>query len=424
MAGQMGRWAGGMSFSWFIALRYLTARRKQAFISLISFVSVLGVGVGVMALVIANALMTGVQEEMRDRIVGSTAHINVYKYGIGLIDVESELRKVMRPGVLAAAPVVMGDGMLAVGDRRAAVRIKGIDPAREVLVTDLGTSMVSGAVDALRLPEADPDDPDRPLDRVLLGDDLAQTLNVRTGDAVQLLTAEGILTPMGVVPRLRAFQVAGIFKLGFYEFDANYALVLVDVAQQVLNQPVPDAIQLRVADLDAAPRIAADLQASLGGDYVAQDWTVLNAPLYEALRLERLAIGFTIGLIVMVAALNIVASLVLLVMEKTRDIGILRTMGAPASAIRRIFILQGVTIGALGTIVGAALGVVVSWVCDRYELFSLPGDVYQITHLRFRVDALDVLTIVVAAVLVCLVATIYPARRASAIDPAEALRYQ
>lgn len=413
-----------MSFSWFIALRYLTARRRQAFISLISLVSILGVGVGVMALVIANALMTGVQEEMRDRIVGSTAHINVYKFGTGLIDVETELRKVMRPGVVAAAPVAMGEGMLAAGDRRAAVKIKGIDPAREVQVTELGVSMVSGSVEALRVPDALGPDDIRPLDRVLLGEDLAQTLNVRTGDAVELLTAEGILTPMGVVPRLRVFEVAGIFKLGFYEFDANYALMSIDVAQSLLNQATPDALQLKVADLDDAPEIAAELQAALGNDYAAQDWTVLNAPLYEALRLERLAIGFTIGLIVMVAALNIVASLVLLVMEKTRDIGILRTMGAPASAIRRIFILQGITIGAIGTVVGATFGVIVSWLCDRYELFSLPGDVYQITHLRFKVDPSDVATIVVAALLVCLVATIYPARRASAIDPAEALRYQ
>ena len=413
-----------MSFSWFIALRYLTARRRQAFISLISLVSILGVGVGVMALVIANALMTGVQEEMRDRIVGSTAHINVYKFGTGILDVDAELRKVMLPGVVAAAPVVMGRGMLATGDRQAGVEIKGIDPAREVQVTDLGVSMVSGSVEALQVPETIGPDDDRPLDRVLLGADLAASLNVQVGDAVQLLVAEGILTPMGVVPRLRVFEVAGIFKLGFYEFDANYALVSIDVAKQLLNQATPDALQLRVADLDGAPVIAAQLQESLGGDYVATDWTVMNAPLYEALRLERLAIGFTIGLIVMVAALNIVASLVLLVMEKTRDIGILRTMGAPASAIQRIFILQGITIGAIGTVVGANLGVIVSWVCDRYELFSLPGDVYQITHLRSCVDPVDVATIVLAALLVCLVATIYPARRASAVDPAEALRYQ
>lgn len=412
-----------MSFSWFIALRYLTARRKQAFISLISFVSILGVGVGVMALVIANALMTGVQGEMRDRIVGATAHINVYKSPTGLLDVDAEVAKMMRPGVVGAAPLVIGQGLLAVGDRTSPVQIKGIDPTREVTVTDLGTSMVSGSPDALR--RAVTENPeDQPVDGVLLGANLAERLNLRVGEFVQLMVSQGIMSPMATIPRMRVFEVVGIFNLGFHEFDANYALVELGVAQSLLNEPAPQALQLRVANLEQAPHVAAELQTALGREYFTQDWTVLNAPLYEALRLEKLAIGFTIGLIVMVAALNIVASLVLLVMEKSRDIGILRTMGAPASAIQRIFILQGVTIGAVGTSIGAVLGVLVSWVCDKYQLFSLPGDVYQITHLRFRVDPLDVLTIVAAAMLVCLVATIYPARRASGIDPAEALRYQ
>lgn len=414
-----------MSFSWFIALRYLTARRKQAFISLISFVSILGVGVGVMALIIANALMTGVQGEMRDRIIGATAHINVYKTGGGgFLDIDGEVSKVTRPGVAAAAPIVVGQGMLVLGGQKAPVQLKGIDPAREVQVTDLGRAMTAGTVDALTPnPNATASESYQP-DPILLGADLATKLRARVGDVVELMVPEGILTPMGVVPRLRAFEVVGIFELGFYEFDANYALVSLAVAQSFLGKATPDAMQLRVDDIDQAPAISLELQQTLGPEYIAEDWTVLNAPLYEALRLEKLAIGFTIGLIVMVAALNIVASLVLLVMEKSRDIGILRTMGASAGSIQRIFILQGVTIGAVGTSVGAALGVLVSWACDRYELFSLPGDVYQITHLRFRVEALDVITIVAAAMVICLVATIYPARRASRIDPAEALRYQ
>ncbi|GMV21544.1 MAG: hypothetical protein AMXMBFR57_14930 [Acidimicrobiia bacterium] len=411
------------NFAGFVALRYLTARRKQAFISLISLVSILGVGVGVMALVIANALMTGVQGEMRDRIIGATAHINVYKTdGSGFTDLEAELARLMRPGVVAAAPTVLGQAMLQIGGVQAAVQLKGINPALEVQVTELGTSMLEGSPNALAaLPVGEGR---QGADPILLGADLAEQLRVRVGEFVELMVPSGTLSPFGVMPRLRPFIVAGIFKLGFHEFDANYALVPLDVAQSLFNEPAPRVIQLRVADIDAAPAIAAEIQDTLGITYTAEDWTVLNASLYEALRLEKMAIGLTIGLIVMVAALNIVASLVLLVMEKSRDIGILRTMGASSGAIRTIFMLQGVIIGAVGTTVGALLGVIVSLVCDRYQLFSLPGDVYQITHLRFRVEVLDVVMIVVAAMVVCLLATIYPSRQASKLDPAEALRYQ
>lgn len=411
------------NFAGFVALRYLTARRKQAFISLISLVSILGVGVGVMALVIANALMTGVQGEMRDRIIGATAHINVYKTdGSGFTDLDAELSRLTRPGVVAAAPTVLGQAMLQIGGVQAAVQLKGIDPAREVQVTELGTSMLEGSPNALApLPVGEER---QGADPILLGADLAEQLRVRVGEFVEVMVPSGTLSPFGVMPRLRPFIVAGIFKLGFHEFDANYALVPLDVAQSLFNEPAPRVMQLRVADIDAAPAIAAEIQDTLGITYTAEDWTVLNASLYEALRLEKMAIGLTIGLIVMVAALNIVASLVLLVMEKSRDIGILRTMGASSGAIRTIFMLQGVIIGAVGTTVGALLGVIVSLVCDRYQLFSLPGDVYQITHLRFRVEVLDVVMIVVAAMVVCLLATIYPSRQASKLDPAEALRYQ
>lgn len=413
-----------MSFSWFIARRYLTAKRKQAFISLISLVSVLGVTVGVMALVIANALMTGVQAEMRDRIVGATAHINVYKPGPGLLDVAGELAKMRGDGIRAAAPIVIGKGMLVAGQRSAAAFLKGIDPGREVEVTDLGTSMLAGRADALVLPDGWRDNPERPTDPLLLGAGLAESLGVRVGDLVDLMVPTGVLTPFGAVPRARTFVVAGIFKLGFYEFDTNYALLPLEISMDLLNEPAPVAIQLRVDQLDAAPAIAEALRGRLGPTYLVQDWTEMNAGLYSALRLEKLAISFTIGLIVMVAALNIVGSLILLVMEKSRDIGILRTMGASASAIQWIFILQGATIGAIGVGAGAVLGVTVSWVCDYYQLFSLPGDVYQITQLHFRVEVMDVLVVVAGAWLVCLLATIYPARRASALDPAEALRYQ
>lgn len=406
------------SFSWFIARRYLTARRKQAFISLISLVSILGVGVGVMALVIALALMTGVQGEMRDRIVGSTAHVYVYKTG-GYQDLEAELARLMVPGVVGAAPAVVGQGLLQSSRSDAEpVHIKGIDPAREPSVTDIVRSLESGRLDALASPT------EAARDGIILGSDLARNLGVTLGDLVTLVTPRGVLTPGGVIPRTKTFRVAGIVRFGFYETDNAAAFIAMPVAERVLDREGPDLIQLRLANLDDAPRIRDELQARLGPGYQVDDWTELNQPLYSALWLEKVAISLTIGLIVMVAALNIVASLILLVMEKSRDIAILRTMGAPAAAIRRIFVLQGLAIGLIGTGAGTILGLLVCIVSDRYQLFQLPADVYQITYLRFTVQPMDVAIVVISAVLVCLVATIYPSRRAGSLDPAEALRNQ
>jgi lipoprotein-releasing system permease protein len=404
-----------MSFEWFVARRYLTARRRQAFISLISAVSILGVGVGVMALVIALALMTGVQSELRDRIVGSTAHVYVYKLG-GFDDVEADIKRVMRPGVTGAAPAVLGFGLArSPRDETTFVTIKGIDPAREPDVTELGQAMRSGSIAALNSPVEG-------RAGIVLGVDLAATLGVSVGDPIEIITDAGTLTPFGMGVKRQVLVVAGTFQIGFYEFDTLYGLVSLQTAQQILRHTGPDRIQLRLSSMDEAPRVKDALQSELGPNYHVEDWTDYNRALYSALWLEKVAISLAIGLIVLVAALNIVASLVLLVMEKSRDIAILRTMGASIRSIRRIFIYQGLTIGLVGTAAGTVLGVVVSRIADANKLIQLRGDVYQITYLPFHVEPLDVAIVVVSAVVVCLLATIYPARQAGRLDPAEALR--
>jgi len=408
-----------MSLSWFIARRYLTARRRQAFISLISLVSTLGVGVGVMALIIALGLMTGVQQELRDRIVGSSAHIYVYKTGEGLVDVEAERRRLFVPGVEAAAPVVTTLGLLTRNSGvSAAVTLRGVDPALELEVTELGAAMVEGSVEALsnRPPDAH--------DGILLGQDLARTLGVSLGDLVFFVSDQVVVVPGGIAARPRPFEVVGLFRFGLLPSDTATAVVSLDAAMSMLRRSEPDLIEVRVADLDEAPAIRRRLETSLGPGYILQDWTELNEPLYQALWLEKVAISLTIGLIIMVAALNIVASLVLLVMEKSRDIAILRTMGAPAAMIRRVFIYQGFAIGLVGTVTGTILGLVVCFVADRYKLISLPSEVYQITYLPFRVEPFDVVVVFVSAVVVCLAATLYPSRQAGRLDPAEALRNQ
>lgn len=409
-----------MSFAWFVARRYLTARRRQAFISLISAVSILGIGVGVMALVIALALMTGVQGELRDRIVGSTAHIYIYKHD-GYQDVQAEIRRMSVAGVTGAAPAIVGQGMMqAVGGTAQGefIQLKGIDPALEPAVTDLQGALQSGSIEKL----ATRSETER--DGVILGADLAERLGVTESDMVTLITPRMVMTPSGPVPKMLVLQVVGTARFGFYATDSAAAFVTIDTAARALGKAGPDLIQLRLADLDQARQLHADLQTQLGSDYDIDDWTELNGPLYSALELEKLAISLTIGLIVMVAALNIVASLVLLVMEKNRDIAILRTMGATARAIRMIFILQGFIIGMIGTVGGTVLGLIVCVVADRYQLIKLPSDVYQIAYLPFRVQPLDVLIVMVSVLLVCLAATVYPSRQAGRLDPAEALRHQ
>ena len=407
-----------LSFEFFVALRYLLAKRKQAFISLISMISAVGVMVGVMAVLIALALMTGLQGELRDRLVGSAAHVYVLKAG-GLKNPQEEVRRLLKvPHVVAAAPVVQGKGLMTTdAGGQAFVDVKGIIPAQERTVTQIEKAIVSGSLDSLNTPAGE-------TPTVLLGKDLATELHVSVGDSVRLITSEGTLTPIGPMLRPILFKVAGTFSLGLLEYDSAYAFVHLDVARRTLRKDDPDFIELRVDDMFAAQQVANSISSQLGADYMAQGWADLNRSLFSALWLEKMAISITIGLIVMVAALNIAATLVLLVMEKNRDIAILKTMGTSAKSIRRIFVLQGLVIGLLGTTAGAIFGYAIIYVLDRYKLMHVPIDVYQISYVPFVLQPLDFTIVVLAALAICFVATIYPSRQASKLDPAQALRYQ
>ena len=406
-----------MPFELFVALRYLLARRKQAFISLISLISVLGVSVGVMALLIALALMTGLQAELRDRIVGSTAHVFVYKVG-GFEDVEADIKKLLTvPRVLGAAPAAFGKAVISSDKADGFIELKGIDPPRERNVTQLQNSIRKGSADALK---RGPDE----VPGILLGSDLTTQLEVDIGDEVQLMTPQGDLTPFAPVLRKRRFEVVGIFTLGLYQFDGGYGFTTIDVALRLLGPEAPVYVELRVDDMFRAQEVVDTIVERYGAEYIAEEWGDRNKSLFSALWLEKMAISITIGLIVMVAALNIVASLILLVMEKSRDIAILKTMGSSAASIRRIFMLQGLIIGLVGTTAGAVAGYALIYVLDRYKLISVPVDVYQISHIPFTLELVDFLVVIAAAILICFVATIYPSRQAARLDPAQALRYQ
>ena len=406
-----------LPFELHVALRYLLAKRKQAFISVISLISTLGVTVGVMAVIIALAVMTGLQQELRDRILGSQPHIYVSRTG-GIADYQAEAARLRQiPHIVGAAPAILGRALITASRNQEFISLKGIDPKLEPEVSDVARSLQSGSLDALA-PKTEDE-----LDGILLGKDLASNLGVTVGDSVIVLTPEGTLSPMGMIPSRKKLRVAGVFTLGLIEFDSTYGFVSLDVAKRMLSKDQVDFLQLRVDDIYQAPAIARQVSARLGDQYFTQDWAEMNRSLFSALTLEKIAVSLAIGLIVMVAALNIIASLILLVMEKHRDIAILKTMGASARSVTVVFLLQGLIIGIVGTTVGAAAGWGVSKVFDRYQLIRVPIDIYQVSHLPFTVLPLDFLIVVLVAVLVCFVATIYPSRQAARLDPAEALRH-
>ena len=409
-----------LPFELYVAVRYLLARRSQAFVSVISAVSTVGVAVGVMALVIALALMTGMQRELRDRIIGSAAHVYVYKLvGGGFGDYREEIEKLKTvPGVVGAAPSILGRAVATAGGGEAFISLKGIDPELESQVTEVAQSVSHGSLSALTETQGDS------LGGVVIGEDLARSLGAFVGDTISVLTPQGsTLSPMGMMPRIRRLKVVGVFDLGLREYNNSYGFVTLEVAKRLFRKQRVDLMELRVEALDDAALVAKSVPEMLGAGYLAEDWGQLNRALFSALWLEKVAIGITIGLIVMVAALNIVASLVLLVMEKSRDIAILKTMGASSRSIRRIFVLQGGIIGVVGTTVGVCSGAAVAFVADQYRLIQLP-DVYDVSWLPFTLVLSDIVLIVGGAFLVCLLATVYPSRQAARLEPAEALRYQ
>ncbi len=404
-------------FELHVALRYLLARRKQAFMSVISLISAIGVAVGVMALVIALALTTGLQQEVRDRLLGSNPHIYVWRMD-GFDDPAADIARLRQmPDVVGAAPVVLGKALISSPAGESFITLKGVDPVLEPQVSDIEGAMRSGSVEALAAAEGE-------RDGILLGATLAGTLGVQVGDVVEVLTPQGTLSPMGMVPRRRPLRVAGIFSLGLFEFDAQWGFVTLDVAMRLLDRSEIEYIQVRVRDLYEAPRIATTIPPQLGPEYGTEDWAQMNQSLFSALWIERVAISLTIGLIVVVGALNIIASLILLVMEKQRDIGILKTMGAARRSITLIFMLQGLIIGIVGTAAGAGGGFALSYLADRYQWIRIPMDVYQIAWVPFVVRPIDLVIVVAAAILICFVATIYPSRQAARLDPTQALRYE
>ena len=416
-----------MGYPLFIATRYLLARRKQAIIYIISLISVAGIVVGVAALVVVLAMMTGFQEQIQAKILGGNAHLTIFAGWAGrpIDDAGAALGRVTAlPMIFTAAPVVYEKGMATsqLNATGAPVLLKGVDPVAEQAITDL-PSQIRGEPRSLAA-LATPGQGGR--DRAILGKDLALTLGVGTGDVVRIIIAQANVSPFLTVPRSREFEVAGIADAGFYEYDSSRVYVSLEAARRFvgLSPKQATAIEARVKDPARIQEAGERAQKALGEAFYVNDLIRMNRTFFSALRLEKLGMFIAIGFIVVVAALNIVSTLTLMVMEKMRDIGVLAAMGATAEGVRRIFLLQGLIIAVAGTGAGIGLGTGLAWGLGRYRLIQLPVDVYFIPYVPFHVRPLDVLMVAALAVGVSFVATLYPSWRASRLDPSEALRYE
>jgi len=409
-----------MRFELSIALRYLRARRKQAFLSIVSFIAILGFILGVMALIVALALMTGFQEDIQTKILGTSAHVMVYSSHSRGIEKYDRTMKIVAadPSVVSVSPVVYGKVMIYSAGGANGIIVKGIDPFQEGKVSDLAAKIDPGVLARLKNPGQD-------RDGIILGQDLAESLHVNTGDLVTLVSPDSMLSPLGLMPKFKKFRILGEFHSGLYEYDTSWSLVAIGTAQRLFS--LGDAVSLiegRVRDIYSAEEIAGRLQAKLGKDYVTDNWIHQNKSLFSAMKLEKIMLFITIALIVLVAAFNVISTLVMMVLEKTHDIAILMAMGCTSRQIMRIFMIQGILIGVAGTIVGALLGVTGSFLMDHYRVIQLPLDVYFIPYLPFHVRPIDFALVTLTALAISFVSTLYPALRASRVNPSEALRYE
>lgn len=414
-----------MGFETDIARRYAKPKRGMGFISVISVISAVGVFVGVMATLVVLSVLNGFRSELEDRLLGIHAHvILVGRASIRHFDrLTTELEA--RPEVLGASPFVYTKGVASAAYGADGVVLKGVDPEQDRRVTDL--------IDRLETPGEPlaprfPDD----LPGTYVGRELAATLGVRIGDLVRVtLPFEGTASPLGFLPRFRKFRVAGILHCGLYEYDAALMLIDLQTAQKLLyhkyEEPLEHvtAIQLKIADVNAAREVGRTLVGELGPlEYSQNNWIDLNRNLFTWMRLEKAAMFLLTALIVVVASFNIISTLIMVVMKKRRDIGILAAMGASAGSIRRLFVVQGLLIGGSGVLAGVIGGYALSWIADRYQIIQLPEDVYLIGTLPVRMELLDFVAVPGIALLICYLAALYPAWRASRMDPVEAIRYE
>jgi lipoprotein-releasing system permease protein len=412
-----------MRFELFLAARYLKAKRRQAVVGIITAISVAGVAAGVASLIIALAITNGMTRDIQSRLLGSTAHVELMRIaGDGIKDwrpLTAKLRNL--PHVTAAAPGLYGQVLISRGPRSGGALIKGIIPAQERTVSDLLGTLTVGSVAPLNPSTNDQGG----LPPILIGSDLADNLDVHVGSSVMVISPQGELSPIGIIPKYQPFQVVGIFHSGFYQYDSSWAYTRLKDMQSLFGEPdLVSIVSFKVDKLYKADKIGKEIEDAAGRGYMTTNWMEQNRELFRALQLEQIVTFIVIGLIVCVAALNILIALTMMVMEKTRDIAVLMSFGVHPGQIRRIFLLQGLLISALGTGIGLGVGYLLSWLGGHYRFIPLSAEVYSIDYLPFAPRLEDGIIVAVVSLTISLLATLYPSSSAARVLPAEALRYE
>jgi lipoprotein-releasing system permease protein len=408
-----------MSFETFFSQRYLKAKRKQGFISIITSISILGIMIGVMALIVVLAVMNGFREDLLKRILGVNSHLLILSHKGDIKNTDVVMKQALEvDGVIAATPFIYSQVMVKNGGNISGAILRGLDPVTVGKVINI-ESMIKGApLTVLRESHND-------LPGIILGSELSRQIGALPGDTVTVVSPIGKLTPLGRVANEARFRVKALFESGMYEYDSSLVYLSLDDAQDFLSLGKEvTGIEVKVKDIDQSDRVGTLVQERLGYPYWTKDWKVMNKSLFSAIKLEKVTMFIILIMIVLVGALNIISSLVMLVMEKTRDIAILRTMGASSKSIMSIFIFQGLFVGLIGTALGLLSGSFLCHLLARYKFIKLPPDVYYITTLPVRLEWLDIVLIALAAVVISFLATIFPSLQASKVNPVEALRYE